>query len=418
MGKNDAKTMMIRILFWSAVIYNLAVWVDLVSMLNYWGFYYTSTPVQLGVLVMSFSGSMALATALGTGRIQKRNELVMMTAAVGSGVIMLLHLSNQSFMTAILLILLKGVFIGCYVNGQNALLQRMCSPQRYAAIDNRFERFAAIIKFAGPLAAGLSVMLWQPQVTLWIAALIYVIAAIPIVYLFRREEVGVPHSDEPFHEAADELKKNAALDLSTGAYLTLGLIILASMSFFVTIGDSQLVVLFRDIYLWNNAAIVAFVMAAAGVGTFLIRMWFESESSTNTTPFKLLSFSSLGLSLVFLVVTWAMNRQIDVIWFLALFFIGGVCWQIGFSLYLKKMNQMASAGGMMNKFGTVMALTYILGPLFGGAGVAWLGINTTYFLSGLCMLGFCLVVSVIYLSIHVKLRKAEQSPSHSLKAAK
>ncbi|MBN3527353.1 MFS transporter [Paenibacillus apiarius] len=416
MGKKDEKLMAIRILFWSAVVYNVAVWVDLVSMLNYWGFHYASTPVQIGVLVMSFSGSMALATALGTGRIRQRNELVMMTSAASSGVIMALHLFNQSFAIAILLILLKGLFIGTFVNGQNALLQRVCSSQQYAAIDNRFERLAAIIKCAGPLAAGLSVMIWQPQVTVWLAAIIYVIAAVPIVYLFGHKEAGGPYSHEAAHDTADDVKTNAAIDSTAGAYLTVGLIILASMSFFVTVGDSQLVVLFRDIFLWNNAAIVAFVMAAAGLGTLLIRI--GSESYNNTAPFKALTFSSLGLSAVFLIVTWAMNRQIGVLWFLVLFFAGGVCWQIGFSFYLKKLNQMDSSGGMTNKFSTVMALTYILGPLFGGAGVAWLGINTTYLLAGICLLGFSLIFSAIYLSIHVKRRRTGQGASHSLNTGK
>lgn len=190
MGTKDTPSAVARILFWSAVIFNVAVWIDLVAMLNYWGFYHGATPIQLGVLVMSFSGSMALATAMGSGRIQKRNVLAMMGAALGTGMIMVLHLSVASFAAAIGLILIKGLLIGCFVNGQEVLLRRMTSPQLYEALDKRFEWLVAIVKCAGPLAAGLSVMVWQPQVTVWIAAVTYAVTAIPAAFLSRPARAG------------------------------------------------------------------------------------------------------------------------------------------------------------------------------------------------------------------------------------
>lgn len=416
MGTKDTPSAVARILFWSAVIFNVAVWIDLVAMLNYWGFYHGATPIQLGVLVMSFSGSMALATAMGSGRIQKRNVLAMMGAALGSGMIMVLHLSVASFAAAIGLILIKGLLIGCFVNGQEVLLRRMTSPQLYEALDKRFEWLVAIVKCAGPLAAGLSVMVWQPQVTVWIAAVTYAVTAIPAAFLSRPARAGEASREEPAQDNGNVQHPGEAPDASVRAYLMSGLIILAAMSFFVTVGDSQLVVLFRDIYQWDNAAIVAYVMAAAGLGTLLVRM--RVESSGGQPSFKAISLSSAGLALVFLAVTWAMSRHMDVAWLLGLFFAGGICWQIGFSLYLKKLGQLAAARAKMVQFGTVMALTYILGPLFGGMGVAWLGIGATFLWAGVCILVFGLAASAGYAAILAKLRKSAQRSSHPVKEAK
>ncbi|MDK8182709.1 MFS transporter [Paenibacillus sp. UMB4589-SE434] len=416
MGMQNERFTIIRIVLCAAVVYNVAVWVDLVSMLNYWGFHNTSTPIQLGVLVMSFSGSMALASVLGNGLHHKYYELVMIIAAMTSGIIMVFQLLNQSFTIAILLIILKGGLIGLFINGQTGIWKQMGDPIQYAAVDSQFERLAAIIKFAGPLAAGVCVMIWPPQAALWLAAAVYTAAAAPVVYLLIR--YGSARHSHLLQVKEDDGKQldveqpaAAPADWDARIYLILGLIILASMSFFVTVGDSQLVVLFRDIFAWNDASMVAFVMAAAGLGTLLVRTGLESPDTK--TPFKALTFSSLGLSAVFLIVTWCMHLQVNVLWFLVLFFAGGVCWQIGFSLYLNKLMRNEPAGKMTIIFGAVMAITYILGPLFGGYGVAWIGVVNTYYISGLCMLGFGLICSVVYLLIHFKRTKG-QSASHSL----
>ncbi|WP_019909407.1 hypothetical protein [Paenibacillus sp. HW567] len=383
MGKITGLNSSLRLLLVVVLIYNLAIWLDLVTTLNYWGFAQNSTPLGLGVLVMSFSGSMGIAGTLLNGHIRKGYRFMLVIASVGCAVGIAVYPLFSSLATGIIPILLKGGLIGLMAATHNACMERLSEEDEFKKVDNTFEWWAAVMKFAGPLVAVMVVSDKSWAFSIHMSSALYVFAAVAALFLPRI--IG---------EEASAHKESKAEQNLEPSYLVLGLVVLGAMSFFVTVGDSQLVVLFRDIYMWTNAVPVALVMASAGIGTFLVRLWKESPNSSSLS-IVWVGISCGALAVVFLILTRGIMAEIPLIWLLLLFLVAGGFWQTGFMSFLRKI---ADNTAFAATFGLVMASTYILGPLFGGAGVSMLGIYQVFSIAGLCLLGFAVVFGVVYAS--------------------
>lgn len=378
----------ILILLVVAMIYHLAIWTDLVATLNYWGFEHSSTSLQLGLIVMAFSGSMALAGALTTGKFQSHYRLILLLSAVVSAICMAAYPAFTSLNTGILLILIKGACIGCFASAQNTMVERLTTSEQFEKVDQLFEWWSAVFKFVGPLLAALLVI-QAGQLSITITVWIYAISIVPIFFL-----PVIPKKSQQKSMPEPESKAMPSTSVPSIAYAGIGMIVMAAMSFFVTIGDSQLVILFRDVYTWNNAGAVALVMAAAGIGTFIIRLLTLSKR-IEKVGYYWIGISCIGLASIFFLVTWAMLVHASIIYILLLFMLGGMFWQLGFSLYLNRITGHTAWGA---KFGIVMAITYILGPLFGGVGVKLSSIEQVYGITGICLLGFGVAFALIYVS--------------------
>lgn len=377
----------LHILLAAAMIYQLAIWIDLVATLNYWGFIHSASPLQLGLIVMGFSGSMALAGALTASRFQSHYRLILSLSAVISALCMAWYPAFTSLNSGIILILIKGACIGCFASAQNTIVERLTTVEQFEKTDQLFEWWSAAFKFIAPLLAAM-LIIQVGQLAIIVTVWLYILSIVPVFFLPMIEKRSVQISK------VDSNHPVKLINSSTIAYAGLGMAVMAAMSFFVTIGDSQLVILFRDVYTWNNASAVALVMAAAGIGTFVIRLLTISKR-IEKLGYYWIGIACIGLAFIFFLVTWAMSVHASIIYILLLFMLGGMFWQLGFSVYL---HRITGHDAWSIKFGIVMALTYISGPLFGGVGVKLSSIEQVYSLTGICLLGFGLAFGLIYVS--------------------
>ncbi|MEF2965232.1 hypothetical protein V3851_05245 [Paenibacillus sp. M1] len=359
------------------LIYHLAIWMDLIATLQYWGFDLGADPVELGILVMSFSGSMAFAGALFEGRVRTGQRFILIAAALGGAMCMEVYPLFPSVAFGIIPIIVKGGLIGLMAGAHKACMERLCVHGELAKVDELFEWCAAAMKFAGPLVAVIIIGSGIGVIPVHISSSLYVLAALAALFLPKLNgeaaSIEYPVDTEP---------------RSDSLLLIAGLVALAAMSLFVTVGDSQLVILFRDVYAWNDAVPVALVMAAAGIGTYLVRFWQADRRS-----FVWVGISCLALAAAFFVLTGGIQVRMPLIWVLLVFLVAGVFWQAGFTVYLRKISG-DEAGSA--RFGIIMAATYISGPLFGGIMVKMIGIQHVYQLAGLSLLGIALAFGIIY----------------------
>lgn len=366
----------------------LGPWLILLAGLSLAGFQWEATPIQMGIVVMCFSGPLALFGSMGAGLpwIQSRGIAVGLAASLAllSGFMLWI----KEFWQLYVLLALLGMLMGLLAAALEELLKKLLMGESYQRAESFRERISEIGRFVGPGLAALLLFLIDDAFLSYLAIALYVLAVLGLFLLripaLSKEEKEKESPSEASHTLSETLRTVLRFPMLWG-----GLLLVSIASLLVTLGDSQLVILFRGLG-YKTASIIGWVMASSGLGVFVGTFWFNKGKRAHSLKYP--SLSTLGLGAIFLTVGFFFYQQWENPWaYVLLFLFGGVCWSLVMHPYFYFVEQhltKALATGVMLLTGIIIISIYTFAPIFGGLAVTEWGIPATFGSCGLALIGF------------------------------
>jgi len=371
----------------SATLQSIAPWLILLSVLVLVGFKWQATPLQVGIVVTCFSGSMALSDLLGES-LEKFSPKVSLTVFSIVQVISIYLISvSVHFWQIYILLIVTGLLIGCISAQMNRILKRIISENNDNLADEYDEEIFLLFRFLGPVIGSVLLFMLDVSYILLMPIFLYATALLPMFFISlgsRNVEKTTPNKQE-VNEVSISYREIVNYIIKTPE-IWIGFLLIISSSFIVSMADSQLVHLFRELK-YQSGEVIGMVMGSSGVGVYIVNVWLRKKETTKNMNNMIIAL--FGLALIFIFIWLGLYYQFSQSFlYIILFFGGGIFWQLGMHSYMNQIEKVAQGAlqeRVMIIFGMLVLATYLLAPLLGGISVMSIGITTTFAICGISL---------------------------------
>lgn len=371
----------------------IIIWTFFVFLLFNRGFQENYSPIQLGVVSLLFSGTMALLNGIIPNCIKAGKEKAyLVLALILEMIACVLLFSTHGFFLILFIVIVEAACYSIITESKKALLER---KNQHHSTDFIFKLF----RMLGPVLGGIVILVFPPLMAI-VYILLIGIAGIAItirVDSVRAERATGKVSGEWADRNDEKFKESRT-------YLSQFLVVVALITFSIQVVDAQLITVFHRVDA-VNALVVGCCIGCSGVGVFVISIFLEKYISK--LDYFFVSVLLMGVILTVTGIYIGLPGKVGFFPLIPLFFCGGIFWQTVMTFLenvIKSVRDETIKNHYFQSVGIIILVTYSLGAFSSGFLVQLFTIKNVY-----VFLGLLLFVVSICPFIYIKWKQGGKS---------
>lgn len=379
----------VRYLFLSQIFSALGDGICLLAILTLFGLEREASAMEITYVILSLGLPFVLFGPL-TGVLADKydRKRLMILSDIFRCLIMVVVAFTQEAWILYILLFCKGSFEALFTPAKNGKLKEYVPTEQM----DQAVTITTIIDFGskiiGPALGGVLVASMTTNVAFLVNAATFLISCLFLVGLGKRT-ITTNQSADDNEGSFLVLFKEGLLYIKNSPSLLYGLLAFSVAMFVLTLTDSQLVILMREIP-HMPTSLFGLVMGAVGLGTLLVAGVLSQAKLNSAT--LLMAAGCLGVGIAFCLITlFTQNAYGGMwVWYPALGLLGGAFAAlvfVPFQTMAQKATPEALTSRVFGVIGSLSTLATIVGPLMGGILIEMYGVFPVFFVvSGLLIL--------------------------------
>jgi MFS family permease len=383
----------------SQTVSALGDWLDILAVLTLVAVKWNASPMAVSLMMLCYAGPMILLGPIAGSIADKYDrKKIMIISDLVCAVLVVGVAFSTTLWQVYLLIFLKSCFVALFMPAKNGKLKEIVpndQMQKAMGISSIIDNGAKIV---GPTLSGILVASVGIQWAFYLDAISFLVSAI---FLY-----GVPKTVKVLKDIDNEIQtkesfissiKEGYIFLKTIPSLLLSLFLFSLTMFVLQMADTQLMVLFREMFI-DPTQVTGFTMAASGLGMIVCSILITKVKLPSVIVTT--SVGGVGVGVSFALI--AMMAPIDeslLLWFVpVLGFIAGSSFglaSIPFQISVQTQTPVSKTGRVFGTIGSLTTLATIIGMTLGGVLSELIGVVFTFIISG-CSLLLLGCITIVY----------------------
>lgn len=386
-------------LFTSQIFSCIGDGVCLLAILTLFGMQKEASPMEMAFVTLSLGLPFVLFGPLTGVLADKfdRKKLMIVSDLCRCVIMVVVVFFTDKVWLLYVLFFLKGSFESLFTPAKNGKLKeyvRMEQMEQAVSITTVIDFGSKII---GPAVGGILVASLGVNVAFYTNAVTFLLSAVFLLGLGQRTTPEDTTNKEAGKEPFFSLFKDGLNFIRNNIGLFYGLIAFSIAMFVLTLTDSQLVVLVREIP-HVPASLFGMVMGAVGLGTLIVAGLLSQLKIRSAILF--MTAGCLGVGASFFLITLFTERTLGGVWFwyLLLGLLGGAFAAlvfVPFQTMAQKITPESLTSRVFGVIGSLSTLATIIGPLLGGILIQAYGVFTIFYVASILLV----ITSVVLLGI-------------------
>jgi MFS family permease len=374
--------------------------IALLALLTLFGLEQDASPLEMALVILSLGvPTVVFGPISGVFADKLERKTLMVISDLMRALAMVLVVFATATWQIYLLLVLKGTFEAVFTPAKNGKLRELVADEHM----DQAVGISTIIDYGcrivGPAVGGLLVALWDTETAFWINAGGFLLSALLLLGVPRRRGALAPSehqseqkADLPFRQ---QLQEGFAFVRGV-PFLKYGTLIFSLVMLVVTLADTQMVVLFREVP-GGSSQLFGAIMGATGLGTLLVAGWLSQRQGKGAAT--LMGIGSVGVGVAFVACASFVAQHLGgtAIWFPALALVAGGFAGAIFVPFQSAAQKQVPEALTSRVFGVINALSTlatIVGPFLGGLLVAGFGAIPVFEIAcgGLAVIGLLTLV--------------------------
>lgn len=381
-----------RSLFVGSTVSNLGDWLDQIALLVLVSVVWHRGPLGLAAI----SVAMLLPTVIGpfigvlVDRVPAKRAMIV-TDIVRAVLTVGLVFTGSLWVAVALLFCRSALGTGFNAAAQR-VIRHSAPPEQLVAANSLDNGIAQAMKIAGPALGGFLVAVFDPHDIFAINAVSFIISAIALSFLKLPSDQPAPAGSRPSyrHELAEGIRFVARTRV---LYLTAA--VMGVLMFVVFMYDSMSPLAVLGLGLDKSA--IGYMVGCVGVGG-LIGALVVAQLFKGNRPFVLMgaSVTAIGVLVALLGLGIVQDTDLGLLPWLGVTLVLGIA-TAGILIPFPYMIQMSTPDRLMGRawttMGSITGILNMLAPVAGAALVTWAGVGNVFFIAGLILVGYGVLVA-------------------------
>ncbi|MEF2965231.1 MFS transporter [Paenibacillus sp. M1] len=399
----------IMYLFASQIFSALGDGICLLAILTLFGLEKDASPMEMAYVTLSLGLPFVLFGPM-TGVLAdkfERKKLMIISDLCRCVIMLAVVVSVNQIWILYVLFFLKGTFESLFTPAKNGKLKEYVRTEQMEQAVSITTVIDYGSKIVGPAAGGILVAYLGVNTAFYTNAVTFLLSALCLLGLGKRSVSGEEGSNtDERKESFMALFRGGLRFIRNNPTLLYGLLAFSIAMFVLTLTDSQLVVLIRELPKVPSS-LFGMVMGAVGLGTLVAAALLSQIKLRNAVPY--MAIGCLGVGLSFFLITLFTQRALGGVWswYLPLGLLGGSFAALVFVPYqtmAQKMTPESLTSRVFGVIGSFSTLATIIGPLLGGVFIQAYGIFTVFYIASALLA----VTSVVLIGVSRLAPKGER----------